>query len=291
MPTYHNYSLAPLSWFRAGGFANIFVKADTIEELQEFMQTASEFHILGNGSNTLIRDGGIIEPVLKLGRGFRAMTQDSNIVTVGAACLNRTVVEQTALWGLSGLEFLIGIPGSIGGAAAMNAGASGSETKDVLQSIQIFLPGGILKTLNAEDLTMTYRHAILPKGAVVINVTFILVPADPVDIRQRINGYLEHRDTAQPTGGKTGGSTFKNPERHKAWELIDRVGLRGYRIGGAAFSEKHCNFIMNTDGTASDIEALGTLAQTKVKEQTGIELEWEIKRLGCSDCHPDENRI
>lgn len=251
-----------------------------LEELQEFMQGTSEFHILGNGSNTLIRDRGVVEPVLKLGRGFRAMTQDGNTVTVGAACLNRTVVEQTASWGLSGLEFLIGIPGSIGGAVAMNAGASGSETKDVLQSIQVCLPGGTLKTLDVADLIMTYRHAILPKGAVVISATFVLQPDDPTMIRQCINTYLQHRNAAQPTGGKTGGSTFKNPEGHKAWELIDRVGLRGHRIGGAAFSDKHCNFIMNTDGTASDIEALGNLAQAKVKEQTGIELEWEIKRLG-----------
>lgn len=329
MPTYHNYSLAPLSWFRAGGSADTFIKADTLQELQEFMHAASPFHILGNGSNTLIRDGGVVEPVLKLGRGFRAIVQndeaafpdvtdssaprvesvstgiqeqelgpgsqetlrqqisqvfhtvrENRTITVGAACLNRTVVEQTAAWGLSGLEFLIGIPGSIGGAVAMNAGASGSETKDVLLSIQVCLPGGTLQTLDVADLAMTYRHSILPKGAVVINATFMLKSQNQTTIRQRINSYLEHRDTAQPTGGKTGGSTFKNPEGHKAWELIDRVGLRGYRIGGAAFSEKHCNFIMNTDGTASDIEALGNLAQTKVKEQTGIELEWEIKRLG-----------
>ncbi len=127
---------------------------------------------------------------------------------------------------------------------------------------------------------MTYRHATLPKSAVVISATFALTAADSALIRQRINTYLEHRDAAQPIGGKTGGSTFKNPEGHKAWELIDKVGLRGHRIGGAAFSEKHCNFIMNTNGTATDIEALGNLAQTKVKDQTGIELKWEIKRIG-----------
>ena len=332
MPIYHNYPLAPLSWFRTGGSADTFIKADSLEELQEFMRDVSAFHILGNGSNTLIRDGGVTEPVLKLGRGFRAMTQDSgadfpgvtdstrtalesvstgiqekvldpgsqetleqhscqvfrkvreastiNTVTIGAACLNRTVVEQTAAWGLSGLEFLIGIPGSIGGAVAMNAGACGTETKDTLQSIQVCLPGGSLQTLDMQDLGMTYRHATLPEGAVVISATFALMPADSVVIRQNINTYLKHRDEAQPTGGKTGGSTFKNPDGYKAWALIDRVGLRGHRIGGAAFSEKHCNFIMNTDGTATDIEALGNLAQTRVKEQTGIELEWEIKRLG-----------
>lgn len=334
MTIYHDYPLAPLSWFRTGGSADTFIKADTLEELQEFMRDVSTFHILGNGSNTLIRDGGVAEPVLKLGRGFRTMTNNGNdsgfpgvtgssaqrvehvstwiqgtmldpssapsrhanalaqrvglvredsrdvTITVGAACLNRTVVEQTAAWGLSGLEFLIGIPGSIGGAVAMNAGACGSETKDVLQSVQICLPGGALETLDASTLAMTYRHTSLPKGAVVIGATFALTSADPTSIRQRINTYLEHRDSAQPVGGKTGGSTFKNPTDHKAWELIDAVGLRGHRIGGAAFSEKHCNFIMNMDGSATDIEALGNLAQTRVLEQTGIALEWEIKRIG-----------
>ena len=280
MPIYHKYSLAPLSWFRTGGSADTFVKADTLEELQEFMRNVSAFHILGNGSNTLIRDGGVTEPVLKLGRGFRAMMQAKNTVIVGAACLNRTVVEQAASWGLSGLEFLIGIPGSIGGAVAMNAGACGSETKDVLKSVQVCLPGGFLQILDITDLGMTYRHATLPKDAVVISATFALMPADSITIRQKINTYLEHRDEAQPTGGKTGGSTFKNPEGCKAWELIDAVGLRGHRIGGAVFSEKHCNFIMNTDGTATDIEVLGNLARSRVKEQTGVELEWEIKRFG-----------
>lgn len=286
MPIYHNYSLASLSWFRTGGSADTFVKADTLEELQEFMREINAFHILGNGSNTLIRDEGVAEPVLKLGRGFRAMTQEGNTITVGAACLNRTVVEQTVVWGLSGLEFLIGIPGSIGGAVAMNAGACGSETKNVLLSVQICLPGGALETVSLTDLDMTYRHATLPKGAVVISATFVLSPDDPLEIRKRINGYLEHRDAAQPTGGKTGGSTFKNPDRCKAWELIAAAGLRGHRIGGAAFSEKHCNFIMNTDGTATDIEILGNLAQTRVKKQTGIELEWEIKRIGRSYITP-----
>ena len=282
MPIFHNYPLAPLSWFRTGGAADCFVKADSLEELQEFMCSSNlkEFHILGNGSNTLIRDGGVAEPVVKLGRGFRAMTQEGNMVTMGAACLNRTVVEQTSVWSLSGLEFLIGIPGSIGGAVAMNAGACGHETKEVLRSVEVCLPGGDLKILNVEDLAMTYRHSSLPKGAVVLNATFQLKLDDPDQIRQRINSYLEHRDQAQPVSGKTGGSTFKNPENHKAWELIDIVGLRGYRFGGAAFSEKHCNFIMNTDGSASDIEELGNLAQTRVKEKTGVDLEWEIKRIG-----------
>jgi UDP-N-acetylmuramate dehydrogenase len=280
LSTYHDYPLAPLSWFRTGGSADTFIKADTLEELQKFMEDAHTFNILGNGSNTLIRDGGVAEPVLKLGRGFRSMTQNSNQVTVGAACLNRTVVEQAATWGLSGLEFLTGIPGSIGGAVAMNAGACGCETKDVLQSIQICLPGGNLKILDVDALAMNYRHTLLPEGAVVTSATFSLIPTDATVIRQRINTYLEHRDTAQPIGGKTGGSTFKNPNECKAWELIDAVGLRGYRIGGAAFSEKHCNFIMNTDGSASDIEDLGNLAQTRVREKTGIELEWEIKRVG-----------
>lgn len=280
MPSYLDYPLAPLSWFRTGGNAETFIKADSLEELQEFMRNVGKFFILGNGSNTLIRDKGVVEPVLKLGRGFRTLIRDGNAVTVGAACLNRTVVEQTAAWGLSGLEFLIGIPGSIGGAVAMNAGACGSETKDTLQSIQICLPNGVFETLDKNALSMTYRHTLLPKDAVVISVVFALTVDDPALIRRRISAYLEHRDAAQPIGGKTGGSTFKNPEERKAWELIDLVGLRGHRIGGAAFSEKHCNFILNTDGTATDIETLGNLAQTRVHEQTGIELEWEIKRIG-----------
>jgi len=281
MPVYHDYSLAPLSWFRTGGNADLFMKADSLEELQTFMRNHSKgFNVLGNGSNTLVRDGGVREPVLKLGRGFRSVIKDGNRVTVGAACLNRTVVEQTCLWELSGLEFLIGIPGSIGGAVAMNAGACGSETKDVLRLVQICLPSGDVQTVDAKSLNMTYRHAVLPEGAVIISAVFELMSDDPVQIRQRINTYLEHRDSAQPISGKTGGSTFKNPEGHKAWELIDAVGLRGYQIGGATFSEKHCNFIMNTDGSAADIEELGNLAQTRVREKMGIELEWEIKRIG-----------
>lgn len=282
MPLYHNFPLAPLSWFRAGGSADVFVKADTREELQEFMRDNACFHILGNGSNTLIRDGGVKEPVLKLGRGFRALTQHDNCVTVGAGCLNRTVVEQTGAWGLSGLEFLIGIPGSIGGAVAMNAGACGSEIKAVLSSIEVCLPGGEFQIVDRKMLTMTYRHTSLSKNTVVTRATFALASDNPALIQERIKTYIDQRNASQPVGGKTGGSTFKNPNGHKAWELIDAAGLRGYRIGGAAFSEKHCNFIMNTDGTAEDVEALGKLAQTRVKEQMGIDLEWEIKRIGRS---------
>ena len=282
MPLTHNYPVGKLSWFRTSGIAENFFKADTLEELIDYIKELDgNFHILGNGSNTLIRDGGVSVPIIKLGKAFRKMTCDDIAVTLGAACLNRMVVEQTLAWSLSGLEFLVGIPGSIGGAVAMNAGACGFETKDSLSSIRIIDQKGTIKTIQKNELSMSYRHTQLPSDAIVIDATFNLRKEKPDMIKGKINEYLNHRDEAQPAGGKTGGSTFKNPEDQSAWKLIDEVGLRNHKIGSAQFSDKHCNFILNDEqGDAESVEQLGELARKKVKDKFDIDLQWEIKRIG-----------
>lgn len=268
------------TWFQTNAKAKHLVKPKTIEELRS-MDFGDPYFCIGAGSNTLIRDKGFDGTVIKLSGDFQRIDVDGDRVVIGAACLNRMAVHFCSEQELSGLEFLIGIPGSIGGAIAMNAGALSYEIKDFLISCDIMMLDGLIRTYTKDMLNMRYRHTDIPEGGIILQGVFQLVKKPRLEIEVKIHEFLAHRNEAQPIKGRTGGSTFKNPLPHKAWELIDAVGLRGYRIGGAEFSNKHCNFIMNIENaTASDIEALGDLACQRVYEKFGVVLEWEIKRIG-----------
>ncbi len=280
-----NYPLSKLTWFNVGGPADYLFKPKTIEELITFLKnppvSLDNIYILGAGSNVLIRDGGYKGVILKLGRGFNTIEFDGDHVICGAASLDRNVALMCRDQGLSGLEFLVGIPGSIGGAIIMNAGAYGYEVKDTLQWIEMVDYDGAIHRFDATDLTMTYRRCQLPIQGIVIKAAFKCHQKDPDEIQKKLTSYLEKREADQPVRGKTGGSTFKNPLPHRAWELIDQAGCRGLTINDAQMSEKHCNFMLNLNAaTACDLESLGEKVRKQTKEKSGIDLEWEIKRIG-----------
>ena len=237
--------------------------------------------VIGAVSNMIIRDGGVAGVVVRLARGFGDIAVEADGIIAGAAALDVTVAETAAAHALAGLEFLVGIPGTIGGAVAMNAGAYGAEVKDVLDWAEVATPAGLLR-LSAADLHFAYRHAALPARAVVTRARFHATPGDAAAIAARLNDIRAAREATQPVRARTGGSTFKNPPgAKKAWELIDEAGCRGLALGAAQVSEKHCNFLLNTGGaTASEIEALGEMVRARVRAATDIVLEWEIKRIG-----------
>lgn len=280
--------LGPRTWFRVGGNAEwLFQPADT-EDLAAVMQKLSpELPVtaLGACSNVIIRDGGLDGIVIRLARGFADVTIEQDGLAVGAACLDATVAEHAAQAGLGGLEFLAGIPGSIGGAVRMNAGAYGSDIAAVLDWADIVTRDGSLVRLDAGALNFGYRRSGLPEGALVVRARLRGVPANPADIAARIADVRTSREQSQPVRARTGGSTFRNPDpelsRRKAWELIDAAGCRGLTLGGAQVSEKHCNFLINTGtATASDLEALGEEVRKRVEQNSGVSLHWEIKRIG-----------
>ncbi|MCG0994510.1 UDP-N-acetylmuramate dehydrogenase [Acetobacter indonesiensis] len=280
--------LGPRTWFRVGGNAEwLFQPADT-EDLAAVMQKLSpELPVtaLGACSNVIIRDGGLDGFVIRLARGFADVTVEQDGLVVGAACLDATVAEHAAQAGLGGLEFLAGIPGSIGGAVRMNAGAYGSDIAAVLDWADIVTRDGSLVRLDAGALNFGYRRSGLPEGALVVRARLRGVPANPADIAARIADVRTSREQSQPVRARTGGSTFRNPDpelsRRKAWELIDAAGCRGLMLGGAQVSEKHCNFLINTGtATASDLEALGEEVRKRVEQNSGVSLHWEIKRIG-----------
>ena len=273
-------ALAPLTWFRVGGVAEWLVRPADAEDLVALLAGVTpgmSVTVLGAASNLIIRDGGLPGVVLRLGGAFGEVVTEQDGVVAGAAALDVTVAEHAAAAGLSGLEFLCGIPGSIGGAVAMNAGAYGSEVKDVLDWAEVATPGGLVR-LNAEALRLSYLHAVLPEGSVVVQARF---RARPGDAALRMAEIRAAREAAQPVRARTGGSTFKNPPGHKAWALIDAAGCRGLARGGAQVSEKHCNFLLNTgNATAAELEALGEEVRARVLDHSGISLDWEIKRIG-----------
>ena len=280
--------LGPRTWFRVGGNAEwLFQPADT-EDLAAVMQKLSPelpLTALGACSNVIIRDGGLDGIVIRLARGFADVTVEQDGLVVGAACLDATVAEHAAQAGLGGLEFLAGIPGSIGGAVRMNAGAYGSDIAAVLDWADIVTRDGSLVRLDAGALNFGYRRSGLPEGALVVRARLRGVPANPTDIAARIADVRTSREQSQPVRARTGGSTFRNPDpelsRRKAWELIDAAGCRGLTLGGAQVSEKHCNFLINTGtATASDLEALGEDVRKRVEQNSGVSLHWEIKRIG-----------
>jgi UDP-N-acetylmuramate dehydrogenase len=280
-----NQSLAELTWFRVGGPAQaLFTPADEDDLAYFLAQLPAEFpvYVVGVGSNLIVRDGGLPGVVIRLSpRGFGETTTEGDTVSAGAAALDRRVAEAAAAAGIGGLEFFFGIPGTIGGALRMNAGANGAETKDVLiEAIGIGRDGKRHSFGNA-DMKFVYRNSGADPSIVFTSARFRGTITAPDAIRARMNEVQNHRETAQPIREKTGGSTFQNPPGHSAWKLIDAAGCRGLRIGGAQVSEMHCNFLINTGAaTGRDIETLGDTVRARVKQNSGIELHWEIKRIG-----------
>ncbi|MFT9198838.1 UDP-N-acetylmuramate dehydrogenase, partial [Gluconobacter oxydans] len=226
-------------------------------------------------------DGGIAGTVIRLARGFADISVQDNSLIVGAAALDITVAEHAAAAGLAGLEFLAGIPGSIGGAVRMNAGAYGSDINAVLEWADILTAEGELRRLSHDELGFAYRHSELPQGSVVIRASLRGTPDNADAIRSRIADIRASREASQPVRARTGGSTFRNPEGHKAWQLIDEAGCRGLQIGDAQVSEKHCNFLLNLgQASSADLETLGETVREKVLAQSSVDLHWEIKRIG-----------
>jgi len=282
-----NESLAPLTWFRVGGPAQVLFTPADEDDLAYFLGALPAelaVHVVGVGSNLIVRDGGLPGVAIRLSpRGFGEAGASGEVVTAGAAALDKRVAEVAAAANLSGLEFFFGIPGTIGGALRMNAGANGAETKDVMIEASGVGRDGTKHSFANADMKFVYRNSGVDPAIVFTAVRFRGMPAAPEAIRARMNEVQAHRETAQPIREKTGGSTFKNPPGHSAWKLIDAAGCRGLRVGGAQVSDMHCNFLINTgDATAHDIETLGETVRARVKQSCGIELKWEIKRIGVS---------
>ncbi len=280
-----NELLAPLTWFRVGGPAQLLFTPADEADLAYFLARLPDdvpVYPIGVGSNLIVRDGGVPGVVIRLSaRGFGEVTAEGDSVRAGAAVLDKRVAEVAAAVNLAGLEFYFGIPGSIGGALRMNAGANGGETKDVLVEAVGIDRRGVRQVYSNADMKFSYRSCGVDSGVIFTSARYRGRPADPAEIRARMAEVQAHRETAQPIREKTGGSTFKNPPGHSAWKLVDAAGMRGFRVGGAQVSQMHCNFLINT-GTATghDIETLGETVRARVKETSGIELHWEIKRIG-----------
>jgi len=283
--------LAPFTWFRAGGAAELLVRPADTEDLASFLRDLPHevpVYVIGATSNLIVRDGGLPGVTIRLTRGFSAIAPETNGIVAGAAALDVTVAEHAAAAGLTGLEFLSGIPGSIGGAVTMNAGAYGGEMAQVLDWAEVVTRTGEQRRLLGPELAFAYRHATLPVGAVVTRVRLRGTTGAPELIAGRMADIKGAREASQPVRARTGGSTFRNPDGMRAWELIDAAGCRGLVRGGAMVSEKHCNFLINTGGaTAADIEGLGEEVRRRVLAATGVTLEWEIRRIGVPAGRPE----
>jgi UDP-N-acetylmuramate dehydrogenase len=280
-----NQSLAGLTWFRVGGPAQVLFTPADEDDLCYFLSKLPQglaVYVVGVGSNLIVRDGGMPGVVIRLSpRGFGDAGVSGDMVSAGAAVLDKRVAETAAAANLGGLEFFFGIPGTVGGALRMNAGANGAETKDVLVEASGIGRDGSRHTLGNADMKFVYRGSGADPSIIFTSARFRGLPAAPDAIRARMMTVQSHRETAQPIREKTGGSTFQNPPGHSAWKLIDAAGCRGLRVGGAQVSEMHCNFLINTGAaTGHDIETLGETVRRRVKENSGIELHWEIKRIG-----------
>ncbi|MFD1625781.1 UDP-N-acetylmuramate dehydrogenase [Azospirillum griseum] len=276
--------LAQVTWFRVGGPAEVLFRPADADDLAGFLERLPAdipVTLIGVASNLLIRDGGIPGVTIRLGRGFTDIARDGDTLTVGAAALDLNVAVMARDAGLAGLEFLSGIPGTIGGALRMNGGAYGQEMADVLLSAQAVGRDGARLILSKDAMGFTYRHSGAPEDCVFTAAVLRGVPGDREAIAQRMAEIAEKRADSQPVRSRTGGSTFKNPPGHKAWELIDRAGCRGLSIGDAQVSELHCNFLINRgSATAADLEGLGEEVRRRVFDHSGVTLDWEIKRVG-----------
>lgn len=280
-----NESLAPLTWFRVGGPAQILFTPADEDDLAYFLSKLPRdipVYTVGVGSNLIVRDGGVSGVVIRLSpRGFGEVKAEGDTIRAGTAALDKRVAEAAAAANIGGLEFYFGIPGSIGGALRMNAGANGGETKDVLVEARGVTRSGERVTFSNAEMKFVYRNSGVDTSVIFTSALYRGTITDPDTIRARMLEVQNHRETAQPIREKTGGSTFKNPPGHSAWKLVDAAGMRGFRVGGAQVSEMHCNFLINTgDATGHDIETLGETVRARVKESSGIDLHWEIKRIG-----------
>ncbi|MDP3400796.1 MAG: UDP-N-acetylmuramate dehydrogenase [Brevundimonas sp.] len=281
--------LGPYTWFRVGGAADVlFLPADA-DDLADFLKALDPgvpVTVLGVGSNVIVRDGGVEGVVVRLaGRPWAQITTEGDLITAGAGALDSMVARASAKAGLAGLEFYAGIPGTIGGALTMNAGCYGSETKDVLVSARGLTRSGERVDYALADFGYTYRHSEAPADIIWLEATYRGAPDDPAAVQARIDEITSRREQTQPIREKTGGSTFKNPPGHSSWKLVDETGWRGKLFsvtgGGAKFSELHSYFMINPgEATAADIEGLGEAVRSDVQSKLGVNLEWEIKRIG-----------
>ncbi|MBV1887310.1 MAG: UDP-N-acetylmuramate dehydrogenase [Parvibaculaceae bacterium] len=278
-------SMASLTWFRVGGPADVLFRPADVEDLSAFLSECPldvPITVVGVGSNLLVRDGGLRGVVIRLGATFgQVEILEDFQLRAGAAALDMSVARKAAAAGIAGLEFYAGIPGSIGGALIMNGGAHGGETRDVLVSARAVRRNGEIVTLSNEDFSYSYRHSDVPDDLIFVDGLFQGKAGERADIEAHMAEITQKREESQPIRTKTGGSTFKNPEGHKSWQLVDGAGCRGLMRGGAQVSEMHCNFLINTGAAkAADLEGLGEEVRTRVKETSGVSLEWEIKRIG-----------
>lgn len=280
----NNVALSGITWFAVGGPAAMLFKPKDVQDLASFLKNKPQnipHMAMGVGSNLLVRDGGYDGAVIRLGGVFAHVSVEGSTVTCGAGALDKNVALTAAEHGLTGLEFLVGIPGTIGGALAMNAGAYGSEIADRFVQARAVDGHGNMHTLTKEQMGFTYRHSTIPSDWIFTEATLKCELGDKVEINARMQHIMQEREKTQPVKTRTGGSTFKNPPNKKAWQLIDEAGMRGAKRGGAQVSELHCNFMMNIENaTAADIEALGEEVREKVLKHSGVSLDWEIKRVG-----------
>lgn len=280
-----NAPMADITWFRVGGPAEaLFIPSDEADLAYFLSGTPAEVPVtvVGLGSNLLVRDGGVRGVVIRLGRGFSSVeVLDGHRIRAGTGVPDVKVARAAADAGIAGLAFYRGIPGSIGGALRMNAGAHGRETKDALLSVRAVDRKGVVHTLSNADMGFTYRHCGLPDDLIFSEAVYGGEPGDQAAILREMEEVADYRERVQPIRERTGGSTFRNPSGNSAWKLVDAAGLRGFRVGGAKVSEMHCNFLINDQGaTGEDIERLGETIRARVKVNSGIELQWEIIRLG-----------
>ncbi len=284
-----NVELAPYTWLRVGGAAEVLFMPKDEADLALFLSATPDdipVQILGVASNTLVRDGGVRGVTIRLGPAFSKISIEKNQVTAGAAALDNKVAKTAAGAGIAGLEFFAGIPGTIGGALRMNAGCYGTETKDIFVSAIAIDRRGRRQEMSLADMEYSYRNSGASKDLIYTQAVFEGSPDRPADIQDRMDEITARREESQPIREKTGGSTFKNPDPDQsggrgAWKVIDAAGGRGFKVGGAQMSEKHCNFMINTgDASAADLETLGETIRAMVKQSEGVELEWEIKRIG-----------
>ncbi|MDF2763955.1 MAG: UDP-N-acetylenolpyruvoylglucosamine reductase [Rhodospirillales bacterium] len=282
-----NAPLGPMTWFRVGGPAEVLFRPADRDDLSAFLAAKPvdvPVTVIGVGSNLLVRDGGVPGVVIRLGRGFADISVvpgDAPRLVAGAGALDVTVALTARDAGVAGLAFLSGIPGTIGGGLRMNAGAYGKELKDVVESADVLDPAGAPHRLALPELGLSYRHSAVPADWIFVSAVLRGVAGDAAAIAAEMNAIQAQREATQPIRTRTGGSTFANPPGAKAWQLIDRAGCRGLKRGGAMVSEKHCNFLINLgEATAADIEELGEEVRRRVEQQSGIRLEWEIRRIG-----------
>lgn len=286
--------LAPITWFRVGGPADVVFRPADAEDLAFFLAARPAdvpVTVIGVGSNLLVRDGGVPGVVVRLGRAFATIAAEGTTLTVGAGCLDRSVAIAARDAGIGKLAFLSGIPGTIGGALRMNAGAYGREMRDIVVSADALDARGGRHTLACAELGFGYRRCAVAEDWIFVAARLAGTPADPLAIAREMAEIASAREAAQPVRARTGGSTFANPPGEKAWRLIERAGCRGLKRGGAMVSEQHCNFLINTGGaTAADLEALGEEVRARVLDATGVALAWEIRRIGIAAAMTEEMR-